>query len=67
MPFLSAMLNCRSRARTLGSIAAFASLGLALGSLPAQAKIAALETLFVFGDSYSDAGNSGLLTQGIPP
>lgn len=67
MPLRFALLNCRSRARSLGAMATFASLGLALGSLPAQAKIAALETLFVFGDSYSDAGNSGLLTQGIPP
>ncbi|MEB3318986.1 MAG: SGNH/GDSL hydrolase family protein [Cyanobacteriota bacterium] len=26
-----------------------------------------MDTLFVFGDSYADAGNSGLLTKGIPP
>ncbi|MEB3259883.1 MAG: SGNH/GDSL hydrolase family protein [Cyanobacteriota bacterium] len=32
-----------------------------------MAKLAQLDTLFVFGDSYSDAGNSGLLTQNIPP
>jgi len=44
-----------------------ASLGLALGPLPTQAKLAQLDKLFVFGDSYSDAGNSGLLTKGIPP
>ena len=44
-----------------------ASLGLALGPLPTQAKLAQLDTLFICGDSYSDAGNSGLLTQGIPP
>ncbi|MFN9571239.1 MAG: SGNH/GDSL hydrolase family protein [Cyanobacteriota bacterium] len=33
----------------------------------AQAKIHELEALYVFGDSYSDAGNSGLLTFGAFP
>lgn len=48
-------------------MALVASLGLALAALPAQAKVSQLKTLFVFGDSYSDAGNSGLLTTGMPP
>jgi phospholipase/lecithinase/hemolysin len=44
-----------------------ASLGLAFAQTPALAKLAQLDTLYAFGDSYSDAGNSGLLTTGIPP
>ena len=56
-----------TRSRAWISTVVSASLGLALGPLPTQAKLAQLDTLFVFGDSYSDAGNSGLLTKGIPP
>ena len=64
-----ATLNVRhKRPRALRAMVALASLGLALGSASAaQAKLSRLDKLFVFGDSYSDAGNSGLLTQGIPP
>jgi len=46
------------------SIAASLSLGLTLVPCSAQAKVYELEALYVFGDSYSDAGNSGLLTLG---
>ncbi|MFN9621847.1 MAG: SGNH/GDSL hydrolase family protein [Cyanobacteriota bacterium] len=48
-------------------ITAAATLAMALGAGPVAAKLSQLDTLFVFGDSYSDAGNSGLLTTGIPP
>ncbi len=57
---------CRRQAG-LAALALVASLGLACGSSPARAKVAQLDTLFVIGDSFSDAGNSGLLTQSIPP
>ena len=39
-----------------------ALLGCGLGALPAAAKLRSLTNLVVIGDSYSDAGNSGLLT-----
>jgi outer membrane lipase/esterase len=51
----------------MAAVALVASLGLASGQAPALAKVTQLDTLFVFGDSYSDAGNSGLLTETIPP
>jgi len=38
----------------------------ALGGLPAQARLRSLSNLFVFGDSLSDSGNSGLRTQSYP-
>ena len=44
----------------LGLAAAFTAL---LHPLPAQARIARLEHLFVFGDSVLDGGNAGLRTQ----
>ena len=55
------------------AMAIVASLGLASGVPAAEAKVLELENLFVFGDSFSDAGNSGLLTtspqlpSGFPP
>ncbi|MFM1799888.1 MAG: hypothetical protein RLZZ117_2166 [Cyanobacteriota bacterium] len=56
--------NWRGR---LTSLALLACLGVSVGQQAASAKVTQLETLYVFGDSYSDAGNSGLLTLGIPP
>ncbi len=38
-----------------------------LSFLPAEAKLSSLTNLVVIGDSYSDAGNSGLLTSPITP
>ncbi|MBM5815962.1 MAG: SGNH/GDSL hydrolase family protein [Cyanobacteria bacterium K_Offshore_surface_m2_239] len=49
------------------AVALLASLGLACGQAPALGKVTQLDTLVVFGDSLSDAGNSGLLTATIPP
>jgi len=55
------------------AVAVAVCLGLASGVPAAEAKVLELENLFVFGDSYSDAGNSGLLTtspqlpSGFPP
>ena len=46
--------------RWLGLAAAFTAL---LAPLPAQARIARLEKLFVIGDSVLDGGNGGLRTQ----
>jgi phospholipase/lecithinase/hemolysin len=46
-----------------------AALGLALAiaaPLPASASLTQLSNLFVFGDSLSDGGNSGLLTKNTP-
>jgi phospholipase/lecithinase/hemolysin len=63
----TASLRPRNRPLTWAGLGALACFGLVLGSRPAQAKLVQLDTLFVFGDSYSDAGNSGLLTMGIPP
>jgi len=44
----------------LGLAAAFTAL---IQPLPAQARIARLESLFVVGDSVLDGGNAGLRTQ----
>lgn len=55
------------------AMAIVASLGLAAVVPAAEAKVFELDNLFVFGDSFSDAGNSGLLTtspqlpSGFPP
>ena len=50
--------------RLLGIVSLSLSIGL---PLPAMAALQQLSSLFVFGDSLSDAGNSGLLTGGFPP
>jgi phospholipase/lecithinase/hemolysin len=44
-----------------------AVLGCSLNPLPSQAKLRSLSKLAVIGDSYSDGGNSGLLTQSVAP
>ena len=45
-----------------------AVLGCSFNPLPSQAKLRSLSKLAVIGDSYSDAGNSGLLTKStVPP
>lgn len=44
-----------------------ASAGYGLSLQPAEAKLSSLTNLVVIGDSYSDAGNSGLLTNAISP
>src|SRR5262245_53509639 len=54
-------------------VAAFLAASILALSLPASAALTTLSNLFVFGDSLSDGGNSGLLTQspvlptGFPP
>jgi len=54
-------------------LAAFLAASILTLSLPAAAALTTLSNLFVFGDSLSDGGNSGLLTQspvlptGFPP
>jgi phospholipase/lecithinase/hemolysin len=50
--------------RLLGVVTLAISISL---SLPATAALQQLTNLFVFGDSLSDAGNSGILTGGFPP
>lgn len=50
--------------RSLGIVTLAFLIGL---PLPAAAAVQQLTNLFVFGDSLSDAGNSGLLTGGFPP
>lgn len=67
MIVLSSVLRPHQRRRPWSALALVASLALALGPLPSRAKVSQLQSLFVFGDSYSDAGNSGLLTKGMPP
>ncbi|MEB3334069.1 MAG: SGNH/GDSL hydrolase family protein [Cyanobacteriota bacterium] len=67
MGFLSKSVGPVSLRQGWVSIATMAGVALLLGALPTQAKLSQLETLFVFGDSYSDAGNSGLLTQAVLP
>ncbi|MFN9629178.1 MAG: SGNH/GDSL hydrolase family protein [Cyanobacteriota bacterium] len=59
--------GCFFQGQRWASIATMAGVVVAVGSLPAPAKLAQLDTLFVFGDSYSDAGNSGLLTKAVVP
>lgn len=64
MTVLSKIRLAPQRSRSVLSLAAGTCLALALPPFPAGAKILELEKLYVFGDSYSDAGNSGLLTFG---
>lgn len=58
-------LNARARLWR-GSLTLLSSGLLALTLQPAQARIASLTKLFVFGDSLSDSGNSGLVTTSYP-
>src|SRR5262245_33497192 len=48
-------------------LAAFLAASILVLSLPATAALTTLSNLFVFGDSLSDGGNSGLLTQSLLP
>lgn len=64
MTVLGARARCR--ARWLGPLL-LAVLGCGLSVMPAGAKLRSLTKLAVIGDSYSDAGNSGLLTQSAAP
>ena len=48
-------------------LAAFLAASILTLSLPAPAALTTLSNLFVFGDSLSDGGNSGLLTQSLLP
>mgnify|MGYP003337631967 FL=1 len=58
------MLSFISRGKTSKAVAfALVLVGWSLSVLPAGAKLRNLTKLAVIGDSYSDAGNSGLLTQ----
>jgi outer membrane lipase/esterase len=67
MGFLSRSMGSIRPPQRWAPIAAMAGVVLVVGTLPAQAKLSQLDTLFVFGDSYSDAGNSGLLTKAVLP
>lgn len=62
------VLNARARRRAhwLKPLL-LAVLGCGLSAMPAGAKLRSLTKLAVIGDSYSDAGNSGLLTQSAAP
>lgn len=48
-------------------LAALLAASTLVASPPASAALATLSNLFVFGDSLSDGGNSGLLTKGLLP
>ena len=59
-----AMFRARARGTANSAlILLLAVLGCGFAALPAGAKIRSLSKLAVIGDSYSDAGNSGLLNQ----
>jgi hypothetical protein len=68
IPKLMPMLGLRDRtfARFVLPVL-LASAGYCLSLQPAEAKLNSLTNLVVIGDSYSDAGNSGLLTNAISP
>lgn len=52
--------------RPAAALTGVAAAALALGGAPVQAKVSQLSSLYAFGDSLSDGGNSGLLTQAYP-
>lgn len=66
---MMAMLGARGRAKARVALPLLlALLGGLVSIQPAAAKLRSLSKLAVIGDSYSDAGNSGLLTQTtVPP
>lgn len=58
--------SLRQRWRPAAALTGLAAAAVALGGAPVQAKLSQLSSLYVFGDSLSDSGNSGLLTQSYP-
>jgi phospholipase/lecithinase/hemolysin len=64
------MATLRLRDRTVTRLVVpllMACWGYGVSSQPAEAKLSSLANLIVIGDSYSDAGNSGLLTNTVSP